>query len=145
MIVSLDIRKAPVGLVTGQAARAVEDCEPAVLVGVHPYLDLDEVVPVPVWRDLQTVALVAHAVVVADHALDLQVQNLGQIARVGHEGAAGLGRGDREAGVVLGHEALGEEAVGRRRVVIPARRSSCGSRFCNVPKTRSIRPRASGE
>src|SRR4051794_4853630 len=34
--------QASVGLVAGQAVRAVEDGEPAVLVGVHPDLDLDE-------------------------------------------------------------------------------------------------------
>jgi len=31
------------------------------------------------------------------------------------------------------------------RVVMPATRSSCGSRFCHVPKFLSDRPRASGE
>jgi len=90
----LDVREVAVGPVAGQAARAVEDREPAVLVDVHPHLHLDEVVPVPVRRDLQAAALVAHAVVVADHALDLHAQDLGQVAGVGHERAAGLGRRD---------------------------------------------------
>jgi hypothetical protein len=88
--------------------------------------------------------LVAHAIVVADDSLLLHGQDLGQIAGERHEGAARLGGGDREAGVVRRQKRSARKRLAASMVVMPASRSSCGSRFCNVPNRRSMRPRASG-
>ena len=67
------------------------------------------------------------------------------IGAVGDEGAAGLGRRDREGGVVLGQVALGDKRLAASMPVIPASASSFGRRSWRVRKARSERPRASGE
>ena len=81
---------------------------------VHPDLAPDVMMPVLVGRDLEDAALVAHRVVVADGALLLDAEDVGQTSpRPRHERAAGFCRRLAEAAIVLGDEDLGEEAVGR--------------------------------
>jgi hypothetical protein len=141
-----DIVGASFRIKAGEAARAVEDGEPAVRVLMHAHGGADIVVAMALRRNLQTAAVPGDAIVGADHAILLDAQHvLERPADIGHEGRARLGRRHREAGVVVGHEAFLEEPVAAATVLIRARRSSCGSRFCSVPNTRSMRPRACGE
>ena len=56
-----------------------------------------------------------------------------------------LGRRFGELTIELGDVALAEKCIGLLKRVDSARRSSCGRRFCQVPKLRSHRPRACGE
>ena len=65
-------------------------------------------------RDLQDEAVEAHGVVVADGALLLGTEDVPPLlGSDGDEGRARLLGRRREAGVVIGDEGLGEEAVGR--------------------------------
>src|ERR671919_3247899 len=66
---------------SGPDSAGLKDSEPAIGVGVHPHLDLDEEVPVALRWDLQAKAVVAHAVVIADGPLLLHTQDLGEVAR----------------------------------------------------------------
>src|SRR5690606_27088624 len=100
-----------VGAIACETARAVEDGEAGIGVLVHAHGGLDEVIAVRLLRDLEAESAIAHAVVVADHALGLQAEDLGEVAGEGHERAAWLGGGDGEAPVVLGDIALGQEPV----------------------------------
>ena len=94
-------------MITGEAARTVEDGQPAVGVFVHAHLGLDVVVAVAVGRDLQAQAPVGDAVVAADDAVFLKAKDIAEIASdVGNEGAAHLGRGHPEGGVVGRQEDL---------------------------------------
>ena len=113
---------------------------------MHAHGGFDVVVAVALRRDLQGQALPLDAVVTPDLAVLLDAEHvLERAASVGDEGRSRLGRGDREAGIVVWDEALLEIALAASTVAILARRSSGGNRLCKVPKTRSIRPRASGE
>ena len=91
----------------------MEDRQRAVGVLVHAHPRLDEVRAQRARRDLEGKTPVAHAVVVADHALLLHAQDVPMDAGgVGDErGRRLLGR-DREAGVVLGQVDLAQEPVG---------------------------------
>jgi hypothetical protein len=130
----------------GETTRPIEDGEPAVGILVHAHGGADIVPAMVLGRDLEAAAVPGDAIVGADHAILLDAQHvLERPADIGHEGRARLGRRHREAGVVVGHEAFLEEPVAAATVLIRARRSSCGSRFCSVPNTRSMRPRACGE
>ena len=59
------------------------------------------------------------------------------------EPAASAGRAKRA--LWAGQKTSSRKRLASCLVVIPARRSSWGKRFCKVPNMRSERPRASGE
>src|SRR4029077_13996299 len=75
--------------------------KPAIRVFVHTHGRLDEVMPVALLGNLKHTVLVAHRVVLPDHTLLLDAQDVGQRPHVGHEGRSVLGGLDRKARVVL--------------------------------------------
>ena len=113
---------------------------------MHADGHLDVVVPGRLRRDLQAEPRVADAVVVADHALGLGAEDLGEVAGERHERAARLGRGHGEAAVGRRDEALGQEAVRRLDAVDAGQAQLLRQALLQrAEKARSIRPRASGE
>ena len=78
--------QASVRLVVGQPTRAVEDRKPAIRVFVHAHAHLDEVTPVALLGNLQHAVLAADRVVLPDHALLLDAQDVVERPDVGHEG-----------------------------------------------------------
>ncbi|HEV2098804.1 MAG TPA: hypothetical protein VGR45_07735 [Stellaceae bacterium] len=101
-------------VVIGQAVRAMEDRQAAVGIFVDAHDRAHEMRPQRARRDLQAEAAPFDGVVVADPALFLEAEDLARLAgAVGYEGAARLGRGDREGGVVLPQIAFGDPPVGR--------------------------------
>src|SRR3954452_14765325 len=70
------IDQASVRLVVGQPPWAVEDRKPAIRVFVHAHGHLDEVMPVALLGNLEHTSLVAHRVVLADHTLVLDAQDV---------------------------------------------------------------------
>ena len=80
------IDQASVRLVVGQPPWAVEDRKPAIRVFVHAHGHLDEVMPVALLGNLKHTSLVAHRVVLADHTLLLDAQDVVERPDVGHEG-----------------------------------------------------------
>ena len=143
---------AAVGVVAGEAARAVEHREGAIWVVVDPHPRSDEVVAERARWDLQGQAAVAHAVVVADHPFLLHAEDVGVGAgAIGDEpGLRLLGR-DREAGVMLGQVSHPDELVGgldrgdAGERQLPGAGNRGTRRSWRVPNARSERPRASGE
>ena len=102
------------GLVWGEGARIVEDGQAGVRVVLDADLGPDVVQPGRRRRDLRDEAVEAHGVVVADGALLLGTEDVPPLlGSDGGEGRARLLGRRREAGVAIGDEGLGEEAVGR--------------------------------
>ena len=95
-----------------ELARPVEHRQAPVEVAMYSHPRLDEVAAVGLGRNLQALALEAHAVVSPDGALVVLAQDVGQSgADEGHEGAARLGRRHRELLVDRRAVELGEIAV----------------------------------
>jgi hypothetical protein len=91
---------AAVGGVARKTARPVEHGKLAVGIFVHANPHLDVAMAVPVGRNLQTQAPVGNAVVMADNAVLLDGQDVGEIAAdVEDERRPGLGRRRAEAPV----------------------------------------------
>ena len=101
-----------IGLVAANASRAVKDRQFAIGVFVDPDLRLDEVMAVPVRRDLQNQPLVAHRVVVADDTVFLHAQRIPDIPRKRHKGGGLIFRHLDEPGVMLGEVDLFQKSVG---------------------------------
>ena len=59
------------GLVTSDASRTVENSQTLVGILPNPHVDPHVVMAMPILRNLQRSPLVAHGVVVPDHAVDL--------------------------------------------------------------------------
>ena len=88
---------------------------PAVGVLVYAHRGAHEMRPQRARRDLQGQAAPLDGVVVAHPAFFLEAQDLAHPAgAIADEGAAGLGRGYREGGIVGWPIGLGEPAIGRR-------------------------------
>jgi len=141
-----DVISASFRIETGEATRAIEDGEVAIRIFMYPHGGADIVLAVMLRRNLQAAPAPGDAIVGTDHAILLDAQHvLDRPADIAHEGRAGLGGRHCETRVVVGHEVVLEVTVSCRHGLIRASRSSCGNRFCSVPNTRSMRPRACGE
>ena len=90
--------------------------------------------------------LKTHGVIPIHGAFELQGEDEIQIlAAPGYECASPLRGSDLEAVIEFGDVMLAQESVGPDQGVDARKRSSCGNRPCQVPKLRSLRPRAWGE
>jgi hypothetical protein len=96
-----------------QATGPVEDGHGAVGIFVNAHHGSDIVVAVALLGDLQGVPAPTDAVVAADLSVVANAEDVVERpAGIGDEGGSGLGRGDGEAGIVVGDEALLEVAIG---------------------------------
>ena len=132
-------------LVASDASRSVENRQTLVGLLPNPHVDPRVVMPMPILRNLQRQPIVAHGVVVPDHAVDLNDWMLAQIPMERHESRAlPFGR-TRKPCIALRQIRLPKKAVRRihRRDLVLAKllRQTVPS----VPNMRSERPRARGE
>src|SRR5882724_8278269 len=96
--------------------------------------------------DLQAEILEADRVVPVHRTLELQGEDEIQIpAAAGHKRAAPFCGLHLEAAVEFPQVVSCRKRLAASSVWIPRNLSSCGSRPCQVPKLRSLRPRACGE
>jgi hypothetical protein len=92
----------------------MKDRQAPVRVFMHAHRGTHEMRPERARRDLQAQASPLDGIIVPHPALLLDAQNvLHSAAAIADEGATGLGRGDREGGIVGRPIALGEPAIGR--------------------------------
>ena len=96
----------------GDFARPVEDCEGAIGATVHAHARGDETAALGRGRDLQDTALKTHAIGVADDALFLVTEDVGEIARIRDEMAVCAGRRTCELGVVGSDIVVAQPGVG---------------------------------
>src|SRR5438093_3055615 len=96
--------------------------------------------------DLQNAIGEADGVVAVDHPLVLQRENTLQLFPTrGHKSALRLRCPHRKLAVEFRNVLSRRNRLASSRVVIPRSRNSCGKRRCQVPKFRSLLPRACGE
>src|SRR6185437_9564214 len=106
-------KKSAVGGVATDAARAIEQANR--VIGVAAQFDRcpDEVSPQGTGLDLQPQLAEGDGVVLADEAILLVTQDLGQVGPLPwHEGGAGLARRDGEAAIVSRDIDLAQIAIG---------------------------------
>ena len=133
------------GVIASQPLRPVGEADAPIQVLVNRDVATSQCPSPPNRLDLQPQVLKAYGVVAIYRAFELQREDQVQVSvRAGYKRTAALRCCNLEATVEFG-KCSWRNRLAASTVVIPCSRNSWGNRPCQVPKLRSLRPRACGE